>query len=107
MRRLLLLTGAGALIVLMSALPTWLDLSGSLKVAQNIASTANPGNLRAPLRTEQLFGTWLWGSYKQLPTGRALDSPTRSSPSRSLAALLGAAARRAHPGCMRWPAGSR
>jgi hypothetical protein len=71
-RSLLLLIGAGLIITLICALPTWIDLSGSLRVTQNIASTANPGNLRAPLRTEQVFGTWLWASYKLVPTGRAL-----------------------------------
>ena len=89
-RRLLLLTGAGVFIVLISALPTWLDLSGSLKVAQNIASTANPGNLRAPLRTEQVFGTWLWASYKLVPTGRALELSYMLIAVALIAALLGA-----------------
>jgi hypothetical protein len=89
-RRLLLLVGAGVLIVLVSALPTWVNLSGSLQVAQNIASTANPGNLRAPLRTEQLFGTWLWASYKLVPTGRALELSYLLIAAAFIAALLGA-----------------
>jgi hypothetical protein len=47
-------------------------LPGSLKVAQAIASTSNSGNLHSPLRPSQLFGVWLDGSYKLLPTGGAL-----------------------------------
>jgi hypothetical protein len=43
-----------------------------LKVAQAIASTSNSGNLHSPLRPSQLFGVWLDGSYKLLPTGGAL-----------------------------------
>jgi hypothetical protein len=70
--RSLLLVGAGGIVTFISALPTWIDLSGSLQVAQNIASTTNSGNLVAPLHTEQVFGAWLWSSYKLLPTGRAL-----------------------------------
>jgi len=89
-RRLLLLVGAGALIVLVAALPTWANLSGSLQVAQNIASTTNPGNLRAPLRTEQLFGTWLWASYKLVPTGRALSLTNALIAVAFIAALMGA-----------------
>jgi hypothetical protein len=63
---------AGTLVLLVGALPTWLDLSGSLRVAQNIASTGNPGNLRRPLQATQAFGVWLRGSYKQSPSGAAL-----------------------------------
>jgi hypothetical protein len=67
--RALLLTAAGVTAALLAALPTWLDLSGSLHVAQNIASTGNPGNLAVPLRPIQLFGAWLNDSYKHLPGG--------------------------------------
>jgi hypothetical protein len=66
------LTAAGALVLLVGALPTWADLSGSVHVAQTIASTANPGNLRKPLQAIQAFGVWLRGSYKQSPSGVAL-----------------------------------
>jgi hypothetical protein len=66
------LLAAGALVLLVGAWPTWVDLSGSLHVAQAIASTANPGNLHSPLHPTQLFGVWLGGSYKLLPTGFAL-----------------------------------
>jgi hypothetical protein len=71
--RALLLAGAGAVVALACAWPTWIDVSGSLHVAQSIASTSNPGNLHAPLRSMQVFGVWLRGSYKQLPAGVALD----------------------------------
>jgi hypothetical protein len=62
---------AGVLVLLVAAWPTWVDLSGSLHVANAIASTSNPGNLRSPLHPTQLFGVWLGGSYKLLPTGFA------------------------------------
>ena len=71
-RRLAVLLGVGALTLLVAAWPTWADLSGSLHVAQAIASTSNPGNLHAPLRPAQLLGIWLGGSYKLLPSGVAL-----------------------------------
>ena len=71
--RALLLVGAGAAVALACAWPTWIDVSGSLHVAQSIASTSNPGNLHAPLHSMQVFGVWLRGSYKQLPAGVALD----------------------------------
>jgi hypothetical protein len=67
--RVLLLAGAGAVVALVCAWPTWIDLSGSLDVTQNIASTSNSGNLHTPLRSIQVFGVWLRGSYKQLPAG--------------------------------------
>lgn len=63
------LGGSGAIVLLIGALPTWSGLSGSLRVSQEIASTANPGNLHTPLRMTQLFGIWLSGSYKLLPDG--------------------------------------
>ena len=44
-RQSLLLIGARAIVTLVSAWPTWIDLSGSLQAAQTIASTTNPGNL--------------------------------------------------------------
>jgi hypothetical protein len=71
-RRLAALVGLGALVLLVAAWPTWVDFSGSLHVAQAIASTANPGNLHSALRPSQLFGVWLGGSYKLVPTGVAL-----------------------------------
>lgn len=71
-RRVALLLGAGALAALIAAWPTWSDLSGSLKVANEIASTTNSGNLASPLRAEQVLGVWLNGSYKIAPAGSAL-----------------------------------
>jgi hypothetical protein len=64
--------GAGALVLAVAAWPTWIHVSASLHVAQNIASTGNAGNLPAPLRWTQVFGVWLRGSYKQPPAGAAL-----------------------------------
>jgi hypothetical protein len=67
--RSLRLIGAGAVVLLAAALPTWTEVSRSLQVAQNIASTGNPGNLRTPLQTLQVFGVWLGESYKHPPAG--------------------------------------
>ncbi|MGI8800997.1 MAG: hypothetical protein ACR2KV_02330 [Solirubrobacteraceae bacterium] len=58
------LVAVGAAVGLVAAWPTWLDVYGSLQVAQGIASTTNPGNLTAPLHLEQVFGAWLAGSYR-------------------------------------------
>jgi hypothetical protein len=71
-RGLLLLFVVGLLVLLVAAWPTWAHLSSSLKVARVIVSTSNSGNLHSPLRPSQLFGVWLGGSYKLLPTGGAL-----------------------------------
>ncbi len=72
-RGALLLVAAGAGVALLAALGSWLDLSGSLQVAKNIASTSNPGNLQKPLRSVQVLGTWLVDSYKHVPTGTHLE----------------------------------
>jgi hypothetical protein len=80
-----------ALTLLIAAWPTWHQLSGSLQVAQNIASTSNPGNLHAPLRAIQVFGVWLLGSYKLSPTGAALAATHVLIALAFLSALLGAA----------------
>ncbi|HXC22955.1 MAG TPA: hypothetical protein VNU28_00090, partial [Solirubrobacteraceae bacterium] len=66
------LVGAGVLVLLVAAWPTWAQLSGSLNVAQAIVSTTNSGNLHGPLRPSQIFGVWLGGSYKLPLTGAAL-----------------------------------
>src|SRR3984957_4774832 len=71
-RGLLALFAVGLLVLLVAAWPTWVRLSGSLKVAQAIVSTSNYGNLHSPLRPSQLFGVWLGSSYKLLPTRGAL-----------------------------------
>jgi hypothetical protein len=71
-RRAALLIGVAVLVALIAAWPTWADLSGSVKVAQNIASTSNSGNLHSPLHAVQVLGVWLGGSYKLQPNGSAL-----------------------------------
>src|SRR5207245_9465977 len=71
-RRALALVACGLLAGTLFALPTLAQLSASLRVAQNIATTSNPGNLHAPLHVTQLLGVWLRGGYKQLPAGSAL-----------------------------------
>jgi hypothetical protein len=71
-RAFLGLFAAGALVLIVAALPTWTNLSGSVGVAEGIASTSNPGNLHAPLRPTQLLGVWLGGSYKIVPSGLSL-----------------------------------
>jgi hypothetical protein len=62
---------AGGFVLLLAAWPTWRHVSQSLHVAQNVASTSNPGNLHEPLKWTQAFGVWLRGSYKQEPAGAA------------------------------------
>ncbi len=84
------LTGAGLLVALVGAWPTWIGVSGSLRVAQDIASTGNPGNLPKPLHVAQVFGVWLRGSYKVMPAGGALELTHALIVITLLAALLGA-----------------
>lgn len=67
--RLVALIGAGAAVLFVGALSTWVDLSRSVQVAQGIASTSDSGNLQAGLRTAQVAGTWLTGGYARVPTG--------------------------------------
>lgn len=90
-RGLLLLVAAGLLVAFVAALGTWLDVSGSLQVARNIASTSNPGNLQNPLRTVQILGTWLVTSYKHVPSGGRLELSYALALLALGAALLGAA----------------
>jgi hypothetical protein len=89
-RGALLTVLAGALTLLVGAWPTWRHVSASLDVAQTIASTANPGNLRAPLKWTQAFGIWLHGSYKEAPTGAALTATNALIGIALAACLLGA-----------------
>jgi hypothetical protein len=89
-RQPLLLVAAGAMIALLAALGTWIDVSGSLRVAQAIATTSNPGNLQKPLRSVQVLGTWLVGSYKHVPIGGRLELSYALSAVALLGALLGA-----------------
>jgi hypothetical protein len=63
--------GAGAGALLVAAWPTWVHLPASIRVAQNIATTGNSGNLAHPLRAVQVLGVWLRGSYKLAPAGAA------------------------------------
>jgi hypothetical protein len=79
-----------AAIVLVGALGTWTGLSRSVQVAQGIATTTNPGNLHAPLHVAQLFGTWLAGSYENVPTGALLPVSYAIVAITLVAAVLGA-----------------
>jgi hypothetical protein len=90
-RQPLLLLAVGAILALLAALGTWIDVSGSLRVAQNIAATSNPGNLQKPLRIAQLFGTWLANSYKHVPVGGRLTLSYGLAAIALGAAVLGAA----------------
>lgn len=83
------LLATGALVLLVSAWSTWTNLSGSVTVAQGIASTSNPGNLHSPLHPTQLLGIWLGGSYKLLPTGLGLTLTSVLIALVLLAVLLG------------------
>jgi hypothetical protein len=80
----------GAIALLLAAWPTWSHVSDSLNVAQSIASTANPGNLRAPLKWTQAFGIWLHGSYRESPSGAALGASNVLIGLAFAACLLGA-----------------
>ncbi|HWY90130.1 MAG TPA: hypothetical protein VNY31_05605 [Solirubrobacteraceae bacterium] len=79
-----------AAIVLAGSLGTWTGLSRSVHVATGIASSTNPGNLHAPLHVAQVFGTWLTGSYANLPTGAHLPVSYAIVAITLLAAGLGA-----------------
>lgn len=89
-RDALLLVAVGLLVAFIAALGTWLDLSGSLQVAKNIASTTNPGNLQRPLRSIQILGTWLVSSYKHVPVGSHLTLSYLLALLALVAAVLGA-----------------
>jgi hypothetical protein len=71
-RHVLVFVAVAALTLLVAAWPTWAELSAALQVAQEIATTGNPGNLHTPLRTIQVFGVWLNDSYKLAPEGAQL-----------------------------------
>ncbi len=64
--------GVGLLVTVIAAWPTWAGVSGSVQVAQNIASTTNRGNLTSTLHPALVFGIWLWGSYQEAPAGSDL-----------------------------------
>ncbi len=99
------LFAVGLLVLLVAAWPTWVQLSGSLKVAQAIASTSNSGNLHSPLRPSQTLGVWLGGSYKLLPTGGALTLTIVLIALVLVLAVVGVGNLFVPVG-MRWPAGS-
>jgi hypothetical protein len=90
-RQPLTLIAAGTIVAFVAALGTWLDVSGSLQVAKDIASTSNPGNLQKPLRSVQALGTWLVDSYKHVPFGGPLELSYALAAVALLAAVLGAA----------------
>src|ERR1039458_8579811 len=90
-RGALLLVAAGAGVALLAALGSWLEVSGSLQVAKNIAATSNPGNLQNPLRSVQILGTWLVDSYKHVPAGGDLTVSYSLAYIALAAAVLGAA----------------
>jgi hypothetical protein len=91
LRRLALPAGAGALVLLVAAWPTWAHVTGSINIAQDIAQTSNPGNLHSPLRAIQVFGTWLGGSYKLNPPAAALAATRVLIAVAFVAAVVGAA----------------
>ncbi len=89
-RRLLRLIAVGVPVTLLAALPTWVNLSKSLNVAQSIAVTGAPGNLATPLKATQVFGVWLWESYKHPPAGSDLAITVVLIAITVIAVLLGA-----------------
>ncbi len=88
--RVLALLAVAALTALLAGLATWTQLSGSLQVAGNIASTSNSGNLHIPLRAIQVFGIWLGESYKLEPRGGDLQVTHGLVVLALVAALIGA-----------------
>ncbi len=87
--RALRLIAVGLIVGALAALPTWAEASGSLRIAQNIASTSNPGNLIKPLQDVQVFGVWVWESYKNPPVGHDLTITRVLLAISVLAAVLG------------------
>jgi hypothetical protein len=89
--RLLMLFGAGMIVLLIGSWPTWHHVSGSVQVAQAVAASPNRGNLKVPLQTIQVFGSWLQGSYRQIPSGRSQTITYALIALSAVAALLGTA----------------
>jgi hypothetical protein len=81
---------AAVLALVVAAWPTWAHLSTSIRVAQNIATTGNAGNLTTPLRAVQVLGVWLRGSYKLEPAGTAMTATHVLIVVVALAAIAGA-----------------
>jgi hypothetical protein len=88
--RLLMLVGSGAIVLAVCAWATWHHVSGSVQIAQAVASTPNRGNLVAPLRAFQVFGAWLQGSYQRSPAGASLAITDALIGVTALTGLLGA-----------------
>jgi hypothetical protein len=88
--RLVRLIAVAVPVGLLAALPTWVHLSRSLNVANSIAVTAAPGNLATPLKATQVFGVWLWESYKHPPVGSDLAITAVLIAITFIAAVLGA-----------------
>jgi hypothetical protein len=88
-RELIAALALATAIVLVGALGTWTGLSRSVQVARGIATTTNPGNLHAPLHVVQVFGTWLTGSYENVPTGALLPLSYAIVAITLIAAVLG------------------
>ena len=88
--RILALTGIGIAVVALCSWPTWHHASGSLEVAQAVATTPNRGNLVSPLSPTQVFGTWLTGNYEFAPLGAALGVTDALIALTAVAALAGA-----------------
>ena len=69
---LLVWTGVFAVAVIVLALPTFGELSQSLRLSKtfstsNAAAVADPGNLLRPLKNEQIVGVWLAGDHRGDP----------------------------------------
>ena len=69
---LLAWTGVFAVAVIVLALPTFGELSESLRLSNtfstaNAAAVADPGNLVRPLKKEQVLGVWLAGDHRGDP----------------------------------------
>jgi hypothetical protein len=88
--RVLLVVGTAVAVALVAALPTLVDLSGSLEVTRNIAASPHPGNLATPLHATQVFGAWILDNYKHLPTGGDLAATYALIGVTVLACLAGA-----------------
>jgi hypothetical protein len=67
--------GFAALVALMS-LPTLLDLGDYLDITRDVVTSQDElGNLLGPLNFAQVFGVWLEGDFRVLPTaGAGLDN---------------------------------
>jgi hypothetical protein len=89
-RPTLTMIGAGAIALLVAAWPTWIHVSGAIRIANNIATTSNGGNLHSSLRPSQVFGVWLVGTYKLSPIGGALQLTQAFIVLMGIAAVLGA-----------------